>query len=175
MLRGQIEYDPCNDYYEALSVASQASPADILRAYRRAVKKHHPDAGGDSAGRAIRAVYEAYAVLGDRYKRSHYNWSRNRYGRPASRPRTPARAAEKPLLRQWMRRAAAVTFSVIAGALLLVAAATGLRPYRMQGPPRTRNDGAPAGGVTAQAGSRTPRAAAFEYATPLESEDAAAN
>jgi len=175
MLRGQIEYDPCNDYYEALSVASQATQADVLRAYRRAVKEHHPDAGGDPSGRAIQAVYEAYAVLGDRYKRSHYNCSRNRYGGPASRPTTPISAAETPPLGQWMRRAAAVTLSVIAGALLLAAAAAGLRPYRMQGPPQTRNDDAPATGVTAQAGSRTPRAAAFEYATPLEPEDAAPN
>ena len=175
MLRGQIEYDPCNDYYEALSVASQASQTGILRAYRRAVKKHHPDTGGDPSGRTIHAVYAAYAILGDPYKRGHYNCSRNRYGRPASRPRTPTRTAETLPLAQWMRRAAAITLSAIAGALLLVAAAAGLRPYRMQGPPQTLNDDAPAASVTAQAGSRTPRDAAFEYATPLESEDAAAN
>ena len=175
MLRGQIEYDPCNDYYEALNVASQASPADILRAYRRAVKKHHPDAGGDPSGRAVRIVYAAYSVLGDRYKRGHYNCSRDRYGRPASRPRSPARAAGTPPLGQWIRKAAAITLSVIAGALLLVAATAGLRPFRMQGPPQTRHDDAPATGVTAQADSRTPQAVAFEYATPLEPEDAAAN
>jgi curved DNA-binding protein CbpA len=36
-----------NDPYTVLEVSSHASAAEIKAAYRRLVKQHHPDAGGD--------------------------------------------------------------------------------------------------------------------------------
>ena len=67
---------PLTDYYAVLGVSTAAGPAELLRAYRTAVKKHHPDAGGDPTGRKVRAVIEAYGVLKDPQKRRRYDWLR---------------------------------------------------------------------------------------------------
>ncbi len=56
----QVQYNPCNDYYRRLGVHSHATQEEILHAYRKAVKKHHPDVGGEPTGREIKAIYEAY-------------------------------------------------------------------------------------------------------------------
>ncbi len=44
-----------------LGVASQATPIDVERAFRRAARSHHPDLGGDP--RRFHRVIEARAVL----------------------------------------------------------------------------------------------------------------
>ena len=169
MLTGQVQYDPCSDHYELLDVGSQASQADILRAYRRAVKRHHPDTGGDPSGQAVQFVYAAYAVLGNPYKRGHYDCSRNRYGRAPTRPRTSAaRVAELPIA-AWMRRAAAITLAVVAGALLFITAISGARPQHAQ---PTSEDITPQDGQGARAGGKPRSAAPFEYATAFEPDDA---
>ncbi len=167
MYTDQIRYDPCRDYYEVLRVASYASQPELLRAYRRAVKEHHPDAGGDPSGRAVQAVYEAYAVLGDSYKRAHYNSSRNRYGRAPGRPGAREPRAERVEFRHWMRRAAAIMVSVVSGALLLIAVATGLRAARSPSLPHVEQRHANADALQAD----EPRHASFEFATPLDPSD----
>ena len=35
------------NFYEELEIAKNATKAEIKSSYRRLVKKHHPDAGGD--------------------------------------------------------------------------------------------------------------------------------
>jgi curved DNA-binding protein CbpA len=156
-----IQYDPCNDYYERLGVWPGASGADILRAYRAAVKRHHPDVGGDPSGRDIRAVYEAYGVLGDPVKRSYYNASRHRYGVPRTHP---ARARSAGL--SFTRRAAAVAAALCAAAaitVLSVIAAVVAPPGQARAP--DAEPPAPEGAKRAHV--------SFEYATPLEASNAA--
>ncbi len=66
------------DFYEALGVDRDATPADIKSAYRREALKHHPDrnAGDRGAEQKFKEAAEAYEVLSDAAKRQRYD----RYG-----------------------------------------------------------------------------------------------
>jgi DnaJ-class molecular chaperone len=68
---------PSADFYGVLGVARTASQEDIRRAYRRLVRELHPDAAeGDLApadGEQLRAVIEAYSVLGHPERRAAYD------------------------------------------------------------------------------------------------------
>lgn len=59
------------DLYEILGVAPDAPTADIRRAYRKLVKKHHPDTGGDPE--AFRRLQLAHDVLSDPVRRKRYD------------------------------------------------------------------------------------------------------
>lgn len=62
------------DYYEILGVSRGASDAEIKRAYRKLAVKYHPDKNKEaSAQDHIRAINEAYDVLGDVEKRRAYD------------------------------------------------------------------------------------------------------
>lgn len=64
------------DYYSILGVSPTAHASDIKRAYRRLVQQLHPDINSDpQAAELIKAVNEAYDVLGDPAKRSAYDYS----------------------------------------------------------------------------------------------------
>jgi len=76
------------DPYAVLSVPRDASEAQIHAAYRAAVRRAHPDAGG-SAG-AFRAVQDAYEVLRDPARRAAWDGP---HRRPPQRPR-PASAPD---------------------------------------------------------------------------------
>lgn len=67
------------DYYEVLGVERAASPEEIKAAYRKLAMKFHPDRnpGDPSAEASFKEVGEAYQVLSDPDKRSHYD----RFGR----------------------------------------------------------------------------------------------
>lgn len=151
-----IQYNPNKDYYERLGVPWHASDADVLRAFRVAVKRHHPDVGGDPTGEAIRVVYEAYAVLGHPMKRAWYNASRTRFGPPRGAPlrRHAARRAGRGLA-----KAAVVALSLTAAACLFVAAVL------------STGSEAPRGSSSAAERERpSPVPAFFEYATPFDPE-----
>ena len=57
------EHESSLDPYAVLQVASTASQDELKAAYRRLVKQHHPDAGGDEE--TILALNAAWEQLGD--------------------------------------------------------------------------------------------------------------
>jgi molecular chaperone DnaJ len=66
------------DYYKALGVPKDASPADIKKAYRKLARQFHPDANkGDTASEErFKEISEAYDVLSDETKRREYDEAR---------------------------------------------------------------------------------------------------
>jgi len=62
------------DYYATLGIAKGASQADIKKAYKKLVKKYHPDkTDSPEAHEKFKEVSEAYSVLGDEQKRAEYD------------------------------------------------------------------------------------------------------
>jgi len=63
------------DYYGVLGVKRDAALGAIKQAYRELVRRHHPDAAGDSeqARRQFELLQEAYEVLADPAKRAQYD------------------------------------------------------------------------------------------------------
>lgn len=66
--------DNKRDYYEVLGVSKDASNEDIKKAYRKLVKKYHPDVNKSADAPAkFKEVQEAYEVLSDQQKRANYD------------------------------------------------------------------------------------------------------
>lgn len=62
------------DYYATLGVAKSASDEDIKKAYRKLVRKYHPDVSKEAdADARTKELNEAYGVLGDPEKRAAYD------------------------------------------------------------------------------------------------------
>src|SRR5437879_8841157 len=63
------------DFYSALGVSSDASDADIKKAYRKLAKDLHPDKNPGNAGaeQRFKDVSEAYSVLSDAEQRREYD------------------------------------------------------------------------------------------------------
>src|SRR5689334_19454272 len=76
------------DFYRELGVSSDASDADIKKAYRKLARELHPDAnpGNAQAEARFKAVSEAYGVLGDAEKRKQYDEARRLFGSGGFRP-----------------------------------------------------------------------------------------
>jgi curved DNA-binding protein CbpA len=62
------------DYYNILGVTKNSTPDEIKQAYRKLVKEHHPDRGGDAE--KFKKINEAYDVLKDQQKRAEYTTPR---------------------------------------------------------------------------------------------------
>ena len=71
---GSIE--EVKNYYAILGSAEDASQEEIQRLYKRLAMRHHPDRGGDA--KYMKAINEAYQVLGNEAARRAYDASRNR-------------------------------------------------------------------------------------------------
>jgi curved DNA-binding protein len=66
-----VEY---KDYYNSLGVDKKASADDIKKAYRKLVRKYHPDVSKEKdADAKTKELNEAYSVLGDAEKRAAYD------------------------------------------------------------------------------------------------------
>lgn len=63
------------DYYRILGVDRKASEEDIRKAYRKLAKQYHPDYNPNNkqAEERFKEINEAYEVLSDSKKRSHYD------------------------------------------------------------------------------------------------------
>ncbi len=82
------------DYYRTLGVPRDASAADIKLAYRKLVRKYHPDVNkAKDAEHTTKELNEAYDVLGDPVKRAGYDrlGSRAHAGEPFAPPPSWAR------------------------------------------------------------------------------------
>ncbi|MDQ1835385.1 DnaJ C-terminal domain-containing protein [Massilia scottii] len=62
------------DYYKTLGIAKGASAEEVKKAYRKLVRKYHPDVSkAPDADHKTKEVNEAYGVLGDADKRAAYD------------------------------------------------------------------------------------------------------
>lgn len=83
---------PKQDYYETLGLRRGASEDDVRKAYKRLVRKHHPDVnpGDKVAEERFKQLQEAYDVLSDAKKRAIYDqygfYSDNMAGAAGGRP-----------------------------------------------------------------------------------------
>jgi len=67
------------DHYGALGLGSDASLADIKKAFRTLAARHHPDRSSEADAPArFRAVQAAYEVLSDTERRQAYDDNRRR-------------------------------------------------------------------------------------------------
>lgn len=65
---------PLKDHYKTLELPALAGTADIKQAYRKLVRKYHPDKNADEATvHLFHAIQEAYEVLSDPAKRKAYD------------------------------------------------------------------------------------------------------
>ena len=59
--------------YEELGLTKNATQGEIKSSYRRLVKKHHPDAGGETD--RFLSIQYAWETLNDPYKKEQYDKS----------------------------------------------------------------------------------------------------
>lgn len=120
-------------HYDTLSVAEQAAPDIVRKAYRRQAQKYHPDRmPGTQAQQLMAQINEAYAVLSDPQRRASYDrWIEARNARLQ---------AERAARREAGRTGFAVTWPwYLLGATLAIAVlSVGTVIYKSAVPPVAR-------------------------------------
>ena len=68
-----------NNYYELLGTASNASAAEIKKAFREKAKQLHPDIAGSAQAEAMRKLIGAYEILSNAERRFEYDKAYSRF------------------------------------------------------------------------------------------------
>ena len=100
--------DGARDHYSTLGADDGASQEEIERLYKALARRHHPDRGGDEE--TMKAINEAYGVLGDAEQRRSYDEGRGGAGTlygvanfaPRPSPSAQADALGGRLLGAWL-------------------------------------------------------------------------
>jgi len=84
-------------YYKTLGVSEDASYHDIRKAYRRLVKKHHPDRNtSNHSGDMIKKIYAAFEILSDKDERKQYDLTSPVQNSGLSEETTVAKKSHQP-------------------------------------------------------------------------------
>jgi curved DNA-binding protein CbpA len=80
-----------SNYYRILNVSSHASSIEIKKAFRRLAREFHPDLhpNNPEAAAKFKQISEAYEVLGDPQRRSHYD---SRFENTTAQPQPSSRS-----------------------------------------------------------------------------------
>jgi curved DNA-binding protein CbpA len=86
------------DYYAILGLTSDATLADVGKAYRKLARQHHPDRNNADPGAIdrFRRITEAYEYLSAHLKDHAHGNGHSRPARPLRRGPTPACQAGTP-------------------------------------------------------------------------------
>jgi len=104
------------NFYDILGASEDASPNELERLYKRLAKQHHPDRGGDAE--AMKAINEAYQVLGNAFTRRAYD-SRRKRTEPMS-PRITTESTRSTVIPNTvLGRFTMAIFNLMGGLLLL--------------------------------------------------------
>lgn len=122
MATGRSDGPPA-DYYDVLGVPDTASSDDIVRAYRRLAREHHPDRNPAGGSARFQEVAHAYDVVGDPERRRAYDATRSGSLPAGSARRIPvnyrspttgrARKSDDPVIRLTAREVALGTTAAI--------------------------------------------------------------
>jgi hypothetical protein len=105
------------DYYSILGAEETASQDEIERLYKRLARRHHPDRGGDAE--EMKAINEAYGVLGNDLTRNTYDAQRQPHREPLSAAASSLTSPTPLLENTASGRFAGATFYLMAGLLFL--------------------------------------------------------
>jgi hypothetical protein len=106
------------DYYSILGATKTASQDEIEYLYKRLAMRHHPDRGGDAE--EMKAINEAYRVLGNAASRRAYHSRQQRSDDPLSVVGPPLSPPSAPLPDTVPGRLVGALFFLLAGLVFLL-------------------------------------------------------